>query len=277
MSAFAAPSRIGALLALLALPAWGEGAPRRVVSMNACTDQLAMLVAGEDQLISVSHLAADPRVSAMAGEARHLALNHGRAEEIFLMDPDLVLAGSFSGRAAADMLAGLGIPVETFEPATDLGDVAAGLRRVGALLGREERAEALAAGFEARLEALRDETGRRPRAALYYANGYTLGDRTLAGQILLAAGFRNVAAEAGFPAGGVMPLEVLVMAAPEVVVTGQRYPGASRSEEILDHPAVRALREGRRGGIADQDWVCGTPFVLRAIEDLARTRRGGGP
>ena len=37
--------------------------PQRVVSMNLCTDQLAMMLAGPGQLISVSHLGHDPAVS----------------------------------------------------------------------------------------------------------------------------------------------------------------------------------------------------------------------
>ena len=63
--------------ALAAAPAHAD-APRRVVSMNLCTDQLAMLVAGEGQLLSVSPLSADPRGSAMADVAAGYPLNHGR-------------------------------------------------------------------------------------------------------------------------------------------------------------------------------------------------------
>ena len=287
MSACARPSkapwRAGAALAL-ALLAGAAGsaqetaaAPRRVVSMNACTDQLAMLLAGEGQLLSVSHLASDPRISAMTAEAAALPQNHGRAEEIFLMAPDLVLAGAYSGREAVAMLRRLGIRVETFEPASGLDDVADRIREVGRALGREAETEAMVADYESRLAALRAEVTLRPRAAIYYANGYTSGDRTLAGQILMAAGFANVAAEAGYAEGGVMPLEVLAMAAPEFLVTGQTYPGTSRSEAILDHPAVRALAGGPRGRIADRDWVCGTPFVLRAVEALAAQRPDAAP
>ena len=43
--------------------------PQRVVSMNLCTDQLAMMLAGPGQLISVSHLGHDPAVSPMAAQA----------------------------------------------------------------------------------------------------------------------------------------------------------------------------------------------------------------
>lgn len=248
--------------------------PERVVSMNLCTDQLAMLLAAPGQLLSVSRLAAEPRGSSMAEEAGKYRLNHGRAEEIWLMQPDLVLAGSFSNSATVDMLRRLGVPVVVMDPAYSLADVPARLRETGRALGREAAAERSVARFRNRLSELRAEVEDRPRAALYQANGYTTGDNTLAGEIIATAGFANIAGEAGVPAGGHLPLEVLAMTAPEAVITGQPYPGASRSEEILDHPVVDALRSDAIGAVlTDRDWVCGTPHVLRAIEKMRETRR----
>jgi iron complex transport system substrate-binding protein len=273
----------GRLIALLVWAVlWGgpglaQGAPDvpgRVVSMNLCTDQLAMLVAAPGQLHSVSNLALDPRSSAMAEEARGYAINRGLAEEIYLMQPDLVIAGSFTTRATVDMLRRLDIPVTVFEQAHDLGEVRERIRQMGEVLGQEDRAGAIIADYDARLAALQREVAARPDAALYHANGYTSGDRTLAGQILIAAGFANAAAKAGYSSGGVLPLEVLAMLAPDALITSRPRPGGSRAEEILDHPVVRALRRERsRGSFTDRDWICGTPYVLRAIEDLGALRR----
>ena len=248
--------------------------PQRVVSMNLCTDQLAMMLAAPGQLLSVSHLAADPRGSAMAEDAKAYRINRGLAEEIWLMQPDLVIAGSFSTRATVDMLRRLGVRVVILRPAYGLDDIPDRLREMGTALGRMDAAEAAVTDFNTRLTALRDEVARRPRAALYYANGYTSGDKTLAGEIIATAGFTNIAAEAGLPSGGHLPLEVLAMAQPEAVITGRPYPGASRSEEVLDHPAVQALRNTSVGAVlTDRDWICGTPHVLRAIDDMRNTRR----
>ncbi len=251
-----------------------EGVPVRVVSVNLCTDQLAMLVAGEGQLLSVSYLASDPRISAMVEQAAAYRVNHGLAEEIYLMQPDLVVAGSFSTRATVDMLRRLGIQVQQFDPAYSLEDVTDRLTQMGSVLGQQDHAAALIADFDAHLTAYRTEITSRPRAALYYANGYTLGDKTLAGQILLTAGLANIAAEAGFSAGGVIPLEVLAMAQPDTVITSRPYPGASRSEEIKGHPVIEALRRTRpEASMTDSDWVCGTPFVLDAIDEMVALRR----
>lgn len=271
MSASRAASRALALclapcLALAAPAAGDAGAapgapPARVVSLNLCTDQLAMLLAAPGQLVAVSHLARDPRASTMPGAAMAYDITYGQAEEVFLRRPDLVLAGTHTTRATVELLRRLGVRVEELPIVGSLEDVAAQMRAVGRLLGRPAEGERLAAGFEAGLAALRREAARRPRAALYYANGWTGGRASLAGEILAAAGFENVA-----EAGGLLPLEQLLLAAPEVVITGEPYPGASRAEEILTHPALTALR--REGAIADAEWVCGLPGVLKAIARL---------
>ena len=257
-------------------------APARVVSVNLCTDQLAMMLAAPGQLVSVSTLALDPLSSAMVDEARAYAPNSGQAEQVFLLQPDLVLAGTYTARASVDLLRQLGVEVIELPPADKLSDVAGQLRTVGAALGRVEAAEAMIARYEADLAALRVTTDRPFSAVMYYPNGYTTGAGTLANEVLEAAGFANIGAEAGLTGGGILPLERLVMAAPDIIVTSTPYPGASRSEEILVHPALAAIRESAGAArVTDADWVCGTPYVLRAVAAMAQAhhdlhmQRGG--
>ena len=242
--------------------------PSRVVSMNLCTDQLAMMLAGPGQLASVSYIARDRRASAMAQDAMAYPINHGRAEEIYLLKPDLVIAGTFSTRATTDMLRRFGVPVAVFEPAYSLNDISDRIAQMGAVLGQDAAATALIALFEAEIANISGVAGR-PRAALYAANGYTSGQHSLAGQILEAAGFANIAAELGYSHSGVLPLELLAMADPDVVIATRPYERPSRSEEILAHPVVSALsRHPDTGEMRDADWVCGTPHVLNAIQKL---------
>ncbi|KAA0916378.1 ABC transporter substrate-binding protein [Aquicoccus porphyridii] len=258
----------------IALPPPPDAAPARVVSMNLCTDLLAMLLAGEGQLWSVSRIALDPMVSPLADEARDHVINHSRAEEIYLMRPDLVLASTLSPRSTVLMLERLGIEVAQFAPASTLEDVRDRVIDMGRVLGREAAARAVLARFDARLAALGTDQGPRPRAVIYHANGYVSGRGSLSGDILERAGFANAAHAAGYGSGQVMPLEVLALSDPDIVVTARTYPGGSRSEEVLSHPVVRAFRAGRESAvISDQSWVCGTPFVLDAVEQLAEARR----
>lgn len=247
----------------------GPAAPERVVSINLCTDQLAMLLAAPGQLVSVSHLAVDPMASAMVAEARAYQINHAQAEEIFRLAPDLVLAGQWSNPHTIDLLRRLGIDVVQFAPETGFDDLRANIVRMGAVLGRPAEAEALRARFEADLAALRREAAERPLALMHHANNYSSGDTSLAHEILLAAGWDNAAVAAGL-AGGPVAMELLVMLTPDLVVSSRRFPGASRAEEVLDHPAMAALRDrSRRAALSDAEWICGTPHVLNAVARLA--------
>lgn len=252
----------------------GSAGPARVVSMNLCTDQLAMLLAAPGQLASVSYIARDSRASAMATEARAYPVNHGLAEEIYLLSPDLVIAGAYSTFATTAMLKRLGLPVVVFQPANSLADVRDRILQMGDVLGRQAAAQALLAQFDADIASLAlSASQHRPRAALYSANGYTSGPQSLAGQILQAAGLDNIALELGYRGSGQMPLELLAMAQPDMLVASAPYPRASRSEDILDHPIVRQLAgQTGAGHLRDADWVCGTPHVLRAITTLAAER-----
>lgn len=256
-----------AILLALAVAAPAAAAPARVVSGNLCTDQLAMLIAAPGQLVSVSDVARDAVSSAMAAEAAAYPVNHGTAEEIFLLAPDLVLAGEATAPATLALLRRLGIAVEVFPIETGFEDVRANIRRMGAVLGREAQAEALVAEMDAALAAPPPGEGPRPRAALFYANAYSSGAGTLADAILAAAGLQNVAAERGMVGMGVLPLETLALEAPDLLVLGQDYATPALAQETLRHPVVAALG-GARAQVADNLWVCGTPRTAEAVAAL---------
>lgn len=255
-----------------ALAGGGQGAPARVVSINLCTDQLAMLLAAPGQLVSVSTMAREPESSALAHLAADWPLNSGSAEEVFMLRPDLVLAGSYSTRATVDMLRRLGIEVVEFAPETSFAEVRATIARMGRILGREDAARTMLGAFDAGLAGLRREGGEYPViAAIYGANGYVPGADTLASDILAASGMTNLAVNLGMTTSGNVALERLILARPDVVIRPQRYGGSSRAEAILDHPALRnlPLPEGATTG---PDWVCPTPMLINAVADMAALR-----
>lgn len=277
MSVFPAVSRTIALgVALFSATSFAVSAdaPRRVVSMNLCTDQLAMLLADDGQLISVSHIAFDPLSSPMVAQAARYRKNHGQAEQIFAMQPDLVLAGIYSDPYSIGLLRRLGVEVVQFPMERTFDDIRANILKMGQILGQVDAARQMVAQFDTDLAALGTVTAEHPTALLHYANNYTSGDKSLAHHILLAAGFANATTEGGIAVAGSVPLERLVMLMPDLVISGQIYPGASRAEEVLDHPALRRLREKQSGArLTDAEWVCGTPFVLRAVMRLVDIRK----
>jgi iron complex transport system substrate-binding protein len=278
-----AADRIGVALAVFlaaapaAAPAWADP-PRRVVSLNLCTDQLALMVAGPGQLVSVSWHASRLSVPPLAEQARDIHANHGLAEEIYRLEPDLVLTGPYTAITTVAMLERLGVRVEPFELTGSFDGVVEDLRRIGDLLGRDARADELITQFNADRAALAAMIAERPtqRAAVYSARGWTAGARSLESEILSAAGLANIAGELGLGWGGFVPLEALLLADPDRLVMGREdggegQDGHSQARALLAHPALRHSRAYRAGVAAnDSGWVCGTPYVLQAATRLAR-------
>ncbi|WP_274627093.1 ABC transporter substrate-binding protein [Arvimicrobium flavum] len=254
--------------------------PRRVVSMNICTDQLAMLVAGPGQLHSVSFLASDPESSVLVTEAARYVSNHGLAEEIFLMRPDLVLAGTYTTRATVDLLRRLGIRVEEFAPESSFDDIRANLERMGEVLGRKQRATELVDEFDRGLAGLQvSKAGIR--VANYDPNSFTAGAGTLTDAVITASGLTNIAAEFGFSGAARLPLELLIVAQPDLLAQDDtHYAAPALAQDIFLHPAYRTLAKQRASAIVPASYTtCGAPFTLEAARILSNAARAleGGP
>src|ERR1700704_5523405 len=72
--------------------------PRRIVSINLCTDELVLRLADRRNITSVTWLSGLPESSNVVNLAAGIPVNHGLAEEIIPLDPDLVLAGIYTAR-----------------------------------------------------------------------------------------------------------------------------------------------------------------------------------
>ncbi len=259
------------IVGFVALSLWAtstHAAPQKIVSLNLCTDQLLMLLADPNQIASLSKIVDDPHVSLLAEKSAKFQKNRGDAEEIFIDNPEIVVAGVYTEKATVQILQSLGVRVEIFPIEQNFNDIIENIRKMGLLVGHLDRAERMIDDFNIRLEELRSGITERPRAAIYSANGYTTGTDTMSGQILKTAGFQNITEEVGMSFGGILPLETLVMLQPDLVITGKAYPGHSRSEEILKHPALRPIKATAQ---TDAKWICGTPAVLDAVAELQRT------
>lgn len=272
-------SALCAAAALLLSPVHAEP-PARVMSLNLCTDVLAMPLAAPGQLVSVSFLARDPALSPLHVEAETYPVNHGRAEEVFLARPDLVLTGTYTLHNTTQLLKRLDMQVAEFSFVQTLDTIPDDIRRMGALLGRKRQAEAMAADFEAQLAGIEARRcARRPTALAYEQNGVAVGEGTLAHSVLAAAGFRNLAAERGISGMAPFPLELVVSERPDVIIipSGESE-GPALGARVPRHRALRALPETRIGAfVPPGTWSCGGPAVLDAVKALDALRQEIAP
>src|SRR5258708_2770739 len=74
--------------------------PMRIVSMHLCLDELVLRLADHKNIASVTWLSQSPSSSNVSQLAAEMPINHGLAEEIIPLKPDLVLAGLYTSRTA---------------------------------------------------------------------------------------------------------------------------------------------------------------------------------
>ena len=254
--------------------AMGSDQPKRIVSINLCTDQLLLMLGEQQQIASVSHLALEPNSSYMAEQAAKYVINHGKAEEIIGLKPDLITAGVYTDRALISLLKKLGYRVEIFPLSSSIEDIRSNIRLMAGLIGKEEQGRLLVAEMDRRLDRIsRQRPKTRPKGAFYQPNGYTGGSNTLQHSALELAGWDNIAASEGVVGYGSIDMERLILSKPEQLFTSSYAPGTnSRGQHLLKHPVLRQLTKGREMiEVAYKYWICGGPMIADAVEILHRS------
>jgi iron complex transport system substrate-binding protein len=268
-------TRNTALLAAIALvlvpaPLNAAGTPKRIVSLNLCTDELVLRLADHANIASVTYLSKDPISANAVDLATDVPVNHGLAEEIIPLNPDLVVAGTFTARTAVAMLKQSRFPVTEFGVARSIADVRAGIRKMAVLVGEPARGEALVASFDHRLAGIGTSPARRPTALVFNANGFTVGAGTLVDDIMARAGLENIAAHMNLGNYTQLPLEVAVRSNVDVLIVSARRDGPpSLATALLDHPALSQLGPKTHVVVMPTNlWSCGGPEVAEAVARL---------
>jgi iron complex transport system substrate-binding protein len=260
-----------AIMLIPAAPLNAAGIPKRIVSLNLCTDELVLRLADHSNIASVTWLSKDPISANAVDLAAGVPVNHGLAEEVIPLDPDLVVAGTFTARAAVAMLKQTRFPVTDFGVARNVADVRAGIRKMAALVGEPARGEALIASFDQRLADIGTSVpARRPTALVFNANGFTVGAGTLVDDIMTRAGLDNIAAHMNLGNYTQLPLETVVRSDVDVLIVSARRDGPpSLATALLDHPVLSKLGPKTHIVVMPTNlWSCGGPEVAEAIARL---------
>ena len=165
------------------------------------------------------------------------------------LEPDLVImwAGAFQ-RAVGERLTALDIPVYRADVQT-IADVRSHLRRLGTLLGREERAAALVDSLDLGLEGVAAAVRGRERVDVYYSVWHdppqTTGPGTFIDQVIEHAGGRNIFGDAArsWPR---VSVEAILRRDPDALVITRNAPDAPGAP-WLEGPGWRELRAVRTG------------------------------
>jgi iron complex transport system substrate-binding protein len=239
----------------------------RIVAISPHLAELAHAAGAGKRLLAVvrgSDFPAEVSALPIVGDA--FGLDH---ERLIALRPDLVLAwGSGNRPADLDRLARGGVALYVAEPRR-LADVARHLRAIGILAGSAATAEAAAAHFEQQIRRLREESaGQMPLSAfveIWPQPLFTVGPQHLISEALGLCGARNVL-EAYPLLSGPVPMEEVVLAAPEVIVSLSGFP---QSTMLARWAGLRSLRAPGAIVSIDPDLLTrATPRMLRGVELL---------
>jgi iron complex transport system substrate-binding protein len=171
-----------------------DGSSARIVTLAPNLAELVFAVGAGDQLVGVSAWSDYPRAVLKLPEVGDAFVVD--QEQLAFLNPDLLLVWeSGTPLHTVDELRKRGYRVESVRT-RGLDDVAAALRRVGDLTGRQEQADAAAEEFTAGLQSLREQYVDQPPIDVFYQVSarplYTVNREHYVSGLIDICGGRNI-------------------------------------------------------------------------------------
>lgn len=250
--------------------------PLRIVSLApGATEMLFAAGAGAQVVATVEYSDVPPEARRVPRIGDAVAID---LERVVRIHPDVVVAWPSGGNPAQrEKIARLGIPVYA-QDTPRLADLAASLRRLGALAGTQQEAGRAARAIEARLAALERTYGAAARARqppgvlleIWNRPIYTVGGRQLMSDALTLCGVRNVFADLTAP-GPAVDIEAVIARDPDIIVAaGPPGESAGWLADWQRFATLSAVRNHRLIAFEDQALSRLGPSVLDATEALCR-------
>lgn len=253
-----------------------EATPRRVVSLNLCSDQLLIDLAEPGQIAGLSPYARDASRAFEAERASRFPILSGTAEEVMVMAPDLVISSRYMKRETRQFIAARGLKLVELDDPRTLAEARTQIAQMGELLGAETRATSRLQAFDSALSDLRNAAREtRLRVLPLARRGWVAGSETLLADLLREGGLANAATELGFKAGGFASLEAVIALKPDALLfTRAEIRAEDQGQAMLLHPAIgRMFPPEKRISIPERLTVCGGPMLTEAMQQLAREIR----
>ena len=258
-------------------PPPASGQALRVLPANSAAADLLIEICPRERIVAIpapalfwSRIADDP-----GPWADKPVMQRFTGEEALALDPDLVIASTWSDRAPIEVLKQAGVRVVELPDAESWTDLIEAIELLGEELGEQARAKRFHASLEERRSALSDP-GRPRHRVLPYANfgqgGSTSGANTTLDLAIQLAGFENVAATAQLARHAAISLEEVLLLEPDLFLTASGRDGVAAGASYLRGEAslqeMLALREDRIVVLPAELFSASSHRVLDAAEAL---------
>ena len=281
MSAKSFRARVASGIALIMLTASLAQAepPSRIVSLAPSVTAMLYALGAEDRLVGVTAFCDYPPEA--KEKPRIGGMSNPSLEAVVSLRPDLVIMTTDGNpQAVKTRLEDMGIETYVFRQRR-FDDLPVGLRALGRVVGTEERAAALAAEIEGKIEAYRSSRHSSGRALfiVWPEPLIVAGPGTLIDDVLGLLGFENIAAQSpsNYPKYSV---EEILWQNPEYIFIGLgmesgRNEVTKLSERLLEKlKNTHARREGNVYFVSDHLYRFG-PRIMLGIEEINTLVKGG--
>ena len=140
--------------------------PERIVCLTEETVETLYLLGEEARIVGVSGYAVRPP-QVRKEKPRVAAFTSADIPKILALEPDIVLTFSDLQASIVAELITLGVTVMAYNQ-RDIAGILAMIRHLGALVGAEARAEALAKGYERRLAQIAEKAHQKTPPSVYF-------------------------------------------------------------------------------------------------------------
>jgi iron complex transport system substrate-binding protein len=263
--------------------------PTRIVSTSPSITETLFALGLGDRVVGVSAYCRFPAKAATLPKVGSFLKPN--AELIAALRPDLVIVHEVAN-GIDRRLASLRIPFLIVDRGT-LASVFSSIRQIGGSTGVPERADALVADIERRLEAIRRAGAGVPRPRVLFIIGRrpgTLADLVAVGpgsylnDLVEIAGGANVLAIAGQPEYPRISMEAVLRLNPDVIIdtvdmgdtAAERTARQPINEKLWNaYPMLTAVRMHRLRAATTDALVVPGPRVVEAAQWVAALIRGG--
>ncbi len=244
----------------------------RIVSLDFCSDQFVLKLVDRSRILALSPDAVKD-FSYMREAAKGLPHVRPTAEDVLILEPDLIVRSYGGGPNAEGFFNSAGVPVITLGWASDIDGIMSVMRKTSEKLGEPERGLAVVNDMQARISALKTPSAQRE--ALYMTpTGVTTGEGSLIHEMIVTAGLTNFQTQPGWRS---LPLERLVYDKPDMIAAAFFDSNVNDTDAwgSANHPIARAQMANLPTVSLQGAWTsCGGWFLMDAIEALAAAPLG---
>lgn len=285
------------LLGILTVPTWAQEAswprtlvdglgvevtinapPERIVSANLAADEILLPMLGTERFVAVTAFAKDPAISNVAVQAAEFynVIVSADSEQIISLQPDLVIAASFTDPEIIQQLRDAGITVFSTDHSTSFESIRSNIRLLSQAVGEEAAAEALITEMDNEIKAVQNAIGAPELSvrAMYLTPGnYTSGIESTISEIITLAGGVDVAAAAGIDQSVPVSDEFIIEQDPDVIILSGWTPyDPTFLDTFFNSSAfanLSAIENGRIYIALDAHLSTVSQFISEGVKDMA--------